>query len=60
MPQDEARLELRIDIWLQNVPATSSGIQLRQTLELKTRDFMKMCQILAQFEQLAEKLKAES
>lgn len=55
--QNLLRVEISIRVFqLQNY---GGGLELRQTLELKPRDFTELCGILAQFKELADKIKED-
>ncbi len=52
-------LELTIQIWVRNAKMGGGALELRESVYLKASDFMEMCRILGQFQQLAQKIQKE-
>ena len=56
---ERPKLELRISIEIHQDPGYGNGLRLEETLQLPARGFMEMCEILAQFQQLADRFRKE-
>jgi hypothetical protein len=58
---DRGPYELQISVEIRQVDSTmgyGNGLRIHENLDLDARDFMELCEILAQFHKLAEQFRA--
>jgi hypothetical protein len=54
---EENKIELRIDVSISQPPGNYQGLRLTETIVLPTRGFLEMCEILGEFQQLADRFR---
>ena len=59
MNNDQLELTIRIEVRQPGI-GNYQGLSLADTIVLKPRAFLEMCQILAKFQDLAEKIRKEN
>jgi hypothetical protein len=53
------KLELTIQISVRQPHYSGGAIELRDSFQIPAADFMQLCKILAQFDELSKKIKAD-
>jgi len=56
---NEDKLEVRIQIYITQLKGMHGQIELSQSFTIRNRNFLEICEILGQFEKLADKIKKE-